>query len=264
MTTAKVVLAPVPGSITKDGDEELKIYYTLDGSDPRNNPNGRIVYTEPFEISSSVTVKAYAAIAGHMPSAVVERTFSRSANDRRYIVNFINQAEPAVAYHFTGDARVAKIGGDYMFVRGAVGHYLPIRVTDNAIDLSEISEGAYLADFVAEADFVNDRVRGALITPEYAGHFGGVLDPAPENLDITFEPDEVTTITAENARRYVRISGVKLIGTEFEAEDGISQQDTEWKLITNRGEESGVEIRVNHNILKPEFDWDNTDNDVAA
>ncbi len=57
---------------------------------------------------------------------------------------------------------------------------------------------------------------------------------------------------------------MKLIGTEFETEDGISQQDTEWKLITNRGDESGVEIRVNHNILEPEFDWDNTDTDEAA
>ncbi len=264
MTTAKVVLAPAPGSITEDGGEKLMIYYTIDGSDPRNNPQGRKVYTEPFEISSSVTVKAYAAIAGHMPSAVVERTFTRLANDRRYIVNFINQAEPNVAYHFTGDARVVKKGGEYIFIRGAVGHYLPIHVTEDAIDMDAVPEGAYLADFVAEADFVNNRVRGARITPAYSGMFGGILDPAPSNLDIRLEPDEVTTITAENARRYVRISGVKLIGTEFETEDGISQQDTEWKLITNRGEESGVEIRVNHNILEPEFDWDNTDTDEAA
>lgn len=264
MTTAKVVLAPAPGSITEDGGEKLMIYYTLDGSDPRNNPQGRKVYTEPFEISSSVTVKAYAAIAGHMPSAVVERTFTRLANDRRYIVNFINQAEPNVAYHFTGDARVVKKGGEYIFIRGAVGHYLPIHVTDDAIDMGAVPEGAYLADFVAEADFVNNRVRGARITPAYSGMFGGILDPAPSNLDIRLEPDEVTTITAENARRYVRISGVKLIGTEFEEEDGVSQQDTEWKLITNRGDESGVEIRVNHNILEPEFDWDNTDTDEAA
>ncbi len=199
-----------------------------------------------------------------MPSAVVERTFTRLANDRRYIVNFINQAEPNVAYHFTGDARVVKKGGEYIFIRGAVGHYLPIHVTEDAIDMDAVPEGAYLADFVAEADFVNNRVRGARITPAYSGMFGGILDPAPSNLDIRLEPDEVTTITAENARRYVRISGVKLIGTEFETEDGISQQDTEWKLITNRGDESGVEIRVNHNILEPEFDWDNTDTDEAA
>lgn len=46
-------------------DPSLKIYYTTDGSDPRK---GGMLYTGPINVSSSITVRAYATMDGHFDS----------------------------------------------------------------------------------------------------------------------------------------------------------------------------------------------------
>ncbi len=50
-----------------------KIYYTLDGSTPTT---ASAVYTQPFPLQISATVKAIAVLAGDIPSAVASATFT--------------------------------------------------------------------------------------------------------------------------------------------------------------------------------------------
>lgn len=234
--------------------EDVDIYYTLDNSNPRLNKDGRKKYTGPFEISATTIVKAYAAKAGKIPSEVAEATFTRTANERRYIVNFLDQAEAGVPYHFSGIARVVAKGGEYIFVRGTQGHYLPINIEDAAL-LESIKKDSYVSDFVMEPHILGGKVRGAHVTADYASLFATPSDTKPAGLekDIEMVPDEVTTITTANARRYVKIMGVKLTGTGFEADGDEATQDTEWKLTTNKGE--GEDIPVNHDKLEATFNW---------
>lgn len=258
LKTAKIVMTSAEGA---------DIYYTTDKSDPRRS-SSRVKYSDPLEISATTTIKAFASKPGEIPSDMVEIEFTRAANDRRFIVNFLDQAEAGVPYHFSGTARVAAKGGEYIFVRGTQGHYLPIHIDDPAL-LAKINEDDYVSDFVMEPHIINTDdaaiVRGAHITADYAPLFSESSATKPSTLtsDIQYEPDVVTTITAANARRYVKIMGVRLIGTGFEAEtDDAASHDTEWKLTTDKGE--GIDIPVNHNILTPTFNWDEADQTAAA
>lgn len=56
------------------GTEGAKIYYTTDGSSPVESSE---LYTAPFEISSTVTVKARAYAAGKAASGIVSATYTR-------------------------------------------------------------------------------------------------------------------------------------------------------------------------------------------
>ena len=257
LTSAKVVMTAAEGA---------SVYYTTDDSDPRNSATA-VQYSAPVEIDATTVIKAYAAAKGEIPSEVTEVLFTRNANERRFIVNFLDQAQPGVPYHFSGTARVAAKGGEYIFVRGTQGHYLPMHI-DNSELIAKINPGNYVSDFVMEAHIIgsdeNATVRGAHVTADYAPLFSepSASKPAGLDKDIEFEPDVVTVITPANARRFVKITGVRLIGSDFESGDGTASRDTEWKLTTEKG--AGVDIPVNHNILKPSFNWDDTDQSAAA
>ena len=62
-------------TVTITASEGATIYYTLDGSDPTTNAN-RLLYTEPFTIEATTTVKAV-AVGNNMYSAVVSQTFTQ-------------------------------------------------------------------------------------------------------------------------------------------------------------------------------------------
>ena len=249
--------------------QKATIWFTTDGTDPMQASSTREEYKNPLTISANTLVKAFVAVKGGLPSAVTEQLYTRRANDRRFIVNFLDQAEEGVPYHFTGNSRIVAKGGEYIFVRGTQGHYLPIRISpETGIDMAEEKVGNYLSDYIAEAHIINADdnriVRGAHVTAEYAPFFNSSTETRPAELDrdIELEPDVVTTISAANARRYVKITGVRLTGSDFESEDGIAAQDTEWKLTTDKG--AGTDIPVNHTILEPSFDWDAADQTAAA
>ncbi|MDE7452005.1 MAG: chitobiase/beta-hexosaminidase C-terminal domain-containing protein, partial [Paramuribaculum sp.] len=241
--------------------EGATIYYTDDDSDPRTNSAAK-TYTGPFTISKNTVIKAFATAKGAPNSEVSGAYFERTLTESKYVINFILGAQKDVPYHFTGNVRVAAKGGDYFFVRGTQGHYLPINVKNNSIDLSKVNVGGYINDMVITPHIVatNGRniVRGAHITPEYKSLFTGYSDTRPGTLkeDIMIEPDSVTTLTVDNARRFVKLSGVELKGiTGTDA-----QATTQWTLKTDKGD--GAEIRVNHNILEPEFDFDKVDDNA--
>ena len=201
-----------------------------------------------------MTVRAFASWPGAAPSDEVSATFRRLAEERTYILNFINDAHEGTPYHFNGTVRVAAVGGDYMFVRGVAGHYLPIHrdsKSDSATPWTKDWEGQYLTDFVIGAERVGNIMRGAKVTDDYAPFLSSPLGssrPAGLTHDIEIVPDIVTEITAANARRLVSISNVTLEGVEFEAD--ATAFDTEWTLTPNKGHDKDKSVKVNHTVLE--------------
>ena len=251
-------------STTAENSENAVILYTKDGSDPRLSSSKRITYTGPFEIDANTVVKAYVRSNGTPNSELADTLFTRTAVDTRYIMNFISQAQENTPYHLTATAKVVAKGGEYFFLRGTQGHYLPVKdETGNRAIVNNLSAGDYVNDMVITPHIINGNLRGGHVEADHKDLFGAKISK-PANIDeIEAEPDEVYTITTANARRYVKIMDVKLTGEEFNDEgDELSTHDTQWKLTTNKGE--GKDIRVNHNILEPSFNWDDKDQSAAA
>ncbi|MDE6650822.1 MAG: chitobiase/beta-hexosaminidase C-terminal domain-containing protein, partial [Paramuribaculum sp.] len=251
---------------SETAQDAYTVYYTTDGSDPLNSETVEIYENgKPFKVSASTTIKAFVVAKGHPNSEVVEFNLTRLASDRRYIVDFVNNTAAETPYRVTATAKVVAKGGEYAFVRGTQGHYLPIHFEDDAAkaEAAKLSVGDYINDFVAEPYMVKgDVVRGAHVHGEYAALFKGAV-AKPENIDeITAEPDVVDNITAANARRYVKIMNVSLEGEAFEDEEISAVASTQWTCITEKGE--GQKIEINHTVLEPSFDWDSSDNDPAA
>lgn len=227
-TTAKVVLA------LADADANADIWYTTDGSDPLNNPDKREQYKGPFEISTTTTVKAYSAVAGAMPSAVVERTFTRTTSDRRYIINFLNQGQPGEMYNFTGTVAVAAIGKEYMFVRGAVGHYLPVKLTAEGASWTDkgYAVGDHLTGFMLgyHEEGAEDAVNrmGRVADSATLATWGAAITPdAGETIDVA-NPETTSAISAANARRMVTVKGVHIIHS--------SARTDAWTMVEANGD----------------------------
>ena len=57
------------------------IYYTLDGSDPREPNSTRKVYTKPITVPMGTTLKAYATRAGKIASAVMTAVYTSNGEE---------------------------------------------------------------------------------------------------------------------------------------------------------------------------------------
>lgn len=246
--------------LSDQANSQARVYYTLDGSDPLTN-TARQLYDPAKGIqlpvdASVITLRAYAVWPGANPSEVVERTFRRESRTVEYIRELVGpSAEEGVPYSFNGLVRVVATGGDYMFVRGLVGHYLPIHRVGNAGESAwqGYAPGQYLTTFVSEVEKVGEgesrTVRGVHVTDAMAPFMGAPSDDAPQQISI--EPDVITTVTDANVRRLVTLTGVTLKGEEFEVDDTDAQAIvTQWQLTEDRGH--GKQVFVNNSVL--EFD----------
>lgn len=246
--------------LSDKANSQARVYYTLDGSDPLAN-TARQLYDPasgiqlPFD-ASVITLRAYAVWPGANPSEVVERTFRRESRTVEYIRELVGpSAEEGVPYNFNGLVRVVATGGDYMFVRGLVGHYLPIhRVSDaggaQSSAWSGYAPGQYLNSFVCEVEKVGEgesrTVRGVRVTDAMAPFMGDPVDEVRQQISI--EPDVITTVTDASVRRLVTLTGVTLRGEEFEMDDTDAQAIvTQWQLTEDRGH--GKQVSVNNRVL---------------
>ena len=265
LTTAQVKIGSKETNST-----DYNVYYTTDGTDPETSETAiPYVNGEPFTLNANTTIKAFVVAKGHPNSNVVEFNLTRLASDRRYIVDFVNNTKKDTPYNLTATARVVAKGGEYAFIRGGQGNYLPIHFEDAEAKAKMPEVDDYIGQFVAkpyliDVEGVGQIMRGAHVTNEYAGLFTGkITKPASLGDDeITAEPDIVDNITPAHARRYVKILNVKLEGEAFEDEEIATAANTQWVCTTEKGE--GKKIEINHNVLEPNFDWDSSDDDPAA
>lgn len=185
------------------------IYYTLDGSDPRDNVAGRI-HAEgtkaEITLSEDIVVRAFAAAPGLNPTAEKSMTLKNSVSEVQYILNFLRAGREGMTYRFTSKLQIVASGGDYLFVAGPVGHFLPV-YNSNGWDETEYPAGSYVEHLLAvkSTDSNGNVIADAshYTTPE-------AIDPSEigSSEQITVEPDEVTALTTASARRLVTISNV--------------------------------------------------------
>lgn len=189
--------------------ETPDIYYTLDGTDPRDNVAGRIHVKgtrAEIELTSDVVVRAFAASPGLNPSAETSRSFKNAVNEVQYILNFLRAGVTGNTYRFTSKLQIVSSGDKYLFVAGPVGHFLPVYKADGW-DESLYPAGSYVQHLLAvkSTDSNGNIMADASLydTPE-------AIDPSEiEEVDkITVTPDEVSVLTAASARRYVTVSNV--------------------------------------------------------
>lgn len=197
-------------TIVEEDGKKVTIHYSIDGLDPLQNLGSRHEYTAGAEelnlADHDVEIRAFAAYPGMTPSDVVVRRFRKQSNDVQYILNFLNTAREGNAYRFTSNVKAVAKGGDYLFVAGSVGHYLPIYREGGWGDLS-IEPGQYINNFTVgyKVDTYGNRLA---VATGYEHTFTNVTDDYEPAINP--RPDEVTGISAANARRYVRISNVKV------------------------------------------------------
>lgn len=194
---------------TPAAGETPDIYYTLDGTDPRDNVAGRIHVKgtrAEIELTSDVVVRAFAASPGLNPSAETSRSFKNAVNEVQYILNFLRAGVTGNTYRFTSKLQIVSSGDKYLFVAGPVGHFLPVYKADGW-DESLYPAGSYVQHLLAvkSTDSNGNIMADASLydTPE-------AIDPSEiEEVDkITVTPDEVSVLTAASARRYVTVSNV--------------------------------------------------------
>ncbi len=206
-----VEIAPEEGSF---------VYYSLNGKDPLNNTDAesRISYSDPIPVTlpegqDRVVVKAFAYRPGYKPSATVTRTFVKTSRELSYLLNFINQGEQGRAYHFNGNVRIAAVAGNWMMVRGSVGHYLPIYNADGW-NTTDYAAEKYLTDFLMTFDNTEGNIRGM------AKDFKPSTDKPADIKEIELTPDSVTFISEANARRYVKLYSARVAADATTAAEG--------------------------------------------
>jgi hypothetical protein len=226
-----VEIAPEEGSF---------VYYSLNGKDPLNNTDAesRISYTDPIPVTlpegqDRVVVKAFAYRPGYKPSATVTRTFVKTSRELSYLLNFINQGEQGRAYHFNGNVRIAAVAGNWMMVRGSVGHYLPIYNADGW-NTNDYAAEKYLTDFLMTFDNTEGNIRGM------AKDFKPSTDKPADIKEIELTPDSVTFISEANARRYVKLHSA-LVHSGASAADASA---TEWTVTGTAHESSAHRLAV--------------------
>ncbi len=222
----------------------VKLYYALGGIDPLKDIQARREYqgknweTDKADMllgDGDVEIRVFAAAPGMTPSDVVTRRFKKNSHDVQFILNFLETAKEGENYRFTGDTRVVAVGGEYLFVAGRVGHYLPIRLTRGWDGLG-ITSGKMLTDFTV--GYTVDEHGNRLATADGFESTFNPTDAAPgETLQPT--PDEATKLSLkDHPRRLVRLKGVKVSAPSIAtaADNGI----TEWEVMEQGDNETHI------------------------
>lgn len=206
---------PFVGSttITLTADADNTIYYTIDGSDPTN---ASTLYTAPFTLNASATVKAI-AYKGTTPSLVATKEFAAAYNASD-IADFKAQVDGTVQNLTLNNAKVlyADETNKYVYVKDETG----------AICFYNAGLG------LTTGDVLNGSVAGALSIfnnlPEFVANSLTNKDKLTQSTGTPEEPIAATVaelLSDKYLCNLVKISGVKLdsAGSNLYAYQGDAQ-----------------------------------------
>ena len=189
--------------------ETVAIYYTTDGTDPRNNVDGRTrvdASRAEIELTDDAVIRAFAATPGLNPTEEKSMTFRNAVSEVQYILNFLRAGREGMTYRFTSKLQIVAAGGDYLFVAGPVGHFLPV-YREGGWDADKYPARSYLQHLLAVK---STDANGNIMAD--ASHYDTPEAIAPDDIaqgeQITVKPDQVNALTAASARRLVTVSNV--------------------------------------------------------
>jgi len=218
---------PTPGTFYEPFDlsissaeEDAEIWYTLDGTDPTDPENDPIEYDDPFEISETTTVMAYAQAPEMQPSSVVtgEFNFPEPVAD---IAELRTKHGDGEVYQLTGEAVITLQGEgsrNQRFIQDDTGAIL-IDDNDEIIPPDAYEIGDVITNLAGTVTDFGDMVQ---IVP--SADVGVVVDsdvfPEPELVEITDLDDEA--IDDNHQALLITVDNVTYAGEPGEFEHGES------------------------------------------
>lgn len=207
-------------------DEDASIYYTLDDTEPSAASN---LYTEPFTLTQTATVKAI-AVKGMAKSSVVTSTFTRAAGVQS-IAEFLTLDEgetvvfenPVVVTHYTDK---------HLYVQDETGAMLI---------WGETGQTYTKGDIIPAGFYGTSAIYGG--EPELSVFRTYNFKPATEQVEVTPLEIAASEIDTYNFARYVVVKGVV-----------ISTMGDDYYWITDLFNEQdyGMLYTANFGILPPD------------
>ena len=178
--------------------QDASIYYTTDGTDPTNESTE---YIEPFELSSTATVKAIAYDVTGANSEIASKEFV--ATPGVATIAALNALENGTTFAYTGEALVvAKAANEnktYVYIKDETGSSLI---------------------YDADASKTEAAVVGKTIAANWTGKvsiFKNLFEAVPdaalsvkdgEAVEVTYPEAQLTDVVAENVSQVVELKGV--------------------------------------------------------
>ena len=213
-------------------DEDAKIYYTLDGTDPTASGTE---FTAPFTLDAEATVKAI-AINGNEFSVIASKEFKMKPTVAT--IAEYKELESGTEFGFTGNVTVTYVNSRYLYVKDETG--------------SALIYGDYGTVF--------EFTQGQVLEPNWTAKtkvYNGLLEAEkPANLAATNQTVEVVPtemqvndISTDNDNEYIIVKNVSITEPE---EKNFTITDAENENITGRTNFANVEhptdLTVNYDI----------------
>lgn len=192
-------------NVTITAAEGASIYYTTDGTDPSESST---VYTGPFAITATTTVKAIAVEQGKSASEISEETFTKTES---YTLGEIYSLDAGKYYVNFNNAVVTYVNGSYTFIQDNSGAVLYFK-NNGGYTVGQVLNGTAYVDYTVyqgQPEITN-------ITPEEGMT---VTDgPAVEPTVVTLASlvDNSTTYIS----KYVKVEGVEATSTSELSQNG--------------------------------------------
>jgi hypothetical protein len=179
-----------------------KIYYTLDGSAPSSSS---ILYTAPFTINDTTTIRAIAVAGGSSSSIVAEANYQKQANDwtvkvtSGYNRQYTGGGDNAIVDGIRGTTNFAS--GEWQGIQGKP--YEAVVDLQRIIDINEV--GAEFLQVAGPWIWMPDRVEFEISTD--GNKFSKIAEIKPNfpQREMTPTVREFTQKIAPTRARYVRI-----------------------------------------------------------
>lgn len=194
------------------------IYYTLDGNDPTTSS---ALYSSPFTLTETTTVKAIAVVDG-VSSSVASATFTRTG--------MANIAEALAIepgnnsnFTFTGSAVVTASNTGYLWIRDNTGSCV-VYNSGYAFDPQVLSHGIVLSPNWQATRIDYNGLK------EFRTNYPATFKASGSTQSV--EPFERTTISSANMNEYIIVNGLTISGsstvsnkTQYTTEEGITLYD---------------------------------------
>ncbi|MBP1618325.1 MAG: hypothetical protein H6Q14_2152 [Bacteroidetes bacterium] len=172
---------------------DTTVYYTTDGTTPSASS---LVYSDPFSVSSTATVKAIAITSGGAQSAISSATYSfpvEVANIGAFLS--ANSATSTTLYKITGTVVVTYQNGSNLYVKDDTGSMLIYGSIDQTLSNGQTLTGMYGTYTLYSG--VNEFI------PE-------LLPTAVSGTSVSPEVMSIASITNDDQAKYVKLEGVKI------------------------------------------------------
>ncbi len=200
----KPVISPEEGQITADTEisiscenTEAAIYYTIDGTNPTAEDG--TLYTAPFTVDKTCTVKAIAVAEGYSTSSIASASYIVPFNVEN-IAAFITEADTQTPITISGAVTAVYMNGRNLYIKDETGAIL-IYDTNDVVTDGKYSNG----DIITGVTGVYKSQNGLPELIPSADLPDAVAGTAVEPVVVTLD-----AVTADMMSQYVKIEKVSI------------------------------------------------------